>query len=143
MNKRTVLLVCAALVLAGVYYRFFIDGRKKPGIQIFCEKSRAGIMGNSASPSLIFRFPNACALASVEVLDAEDARTNKFPHPLWHMVAADKPPKTSSFAYGAAIPGMKPDIASAVPEPLESGNEYLIVVESDKKLKGTLPFKGP
>jgi hypothetical protein len=140
MNKRTVLLICVALVLAGAYYRFFMDGHKKPGIQIFCEKSRASMMGNNASPSLIFHFPSAYDLTSVEVVNADDARTNKYPHPLWHMIAPDKPAKTTSFTYGEAIPGMKPEIATAVPEPLQPG-EYTLMVEAGKKLKGAINFK--
>jgi len=141
MNKRTVLLVCAALALAGAYMRYFIDWHKGPEIHIFCEKSRQAILSGSDAPGVVFHFTNSCALTSIEVVDAEDARTNKFPHVLWHVVAADAPAPTTSFVYGAAIPGMKPEISTAVPEPLEAGNDYLLLVEAGKKLKGQITFQ--
>jgi hypothetical protein len=143
MNKKTVLLVCAALVLAGAYMRYFIDWHKRPEIQIFCEKSRQAIMGGSETPGLIFHFNNAYPLTSIEVVEAEDARTNKYPHPLWHLVAAAAPVPTTSFGYGAAIPGMKPDISTAEPEPLEPDTKYSLLVEAGKKLKGELTFQAP
>jgi hypothetical protein len=143
MNKRTVLLVCAALVLAGAYLAFFIDWHKRPKIQIFMEKSRASLLGHSDTPGVIFRFPNPCPLTSIEVVEAEDARTNKYPHPLWHLVAADKPVPTTSFGYGATIAGMKPEISTAVPEPLEVDTDYVLLVEAGKSLKGHMAFQLP
>jgi hypothetical protein len=143
MNKRSVLLVCAALVLAGAYLRFFIDWHKGPKIQILWEKSRQSLLGHSDAPGVIFHLPNGDALTSIEVVEAEDARTNKYPHALWHIVAAAAPVKTSSFAYGAAIAGMKPKIATAAPEPLESDTDYLLLVEAGKNLKGKIAFQLP
>jgi hypothetical protein len=143
MNNRTRLLVFVALVLAGAYGAFFIDWHKRTKIQIFMEKSRASLMGHSETPGLIFRFPKPCALTSIEVVAAEDARTNKYPHPLWHLVAADKPVPTTSFGYGATIPGMKPEISTATPEALEVDTDYLLLVEDDKKLKGQMAFQLP
>jgi hypothetical protein len=92
---------------------FFIDWHKRPEIQIFCEKSRRSDLGGSETPNLIFHFTNSYPLTSIEVVEAEDARTNKYPHALWHVVAAAAPVPTTSFGYGAAIPGMKPEISTA------------------------------
>ena len=80
---------------------------------------------------------------SIEVVAADDARTNKYPHALWHVLAADKPVATTSFGYGAAIQGMKPEIASAEPEPLEAGTDYLLLIEAGKNHKGKLSFQSP
>jgi hypothetical protein len=144
MNKKTAFLVGAILVLAAAYnLAFFMDWHKGPEIQIFCEKSRRAILGGSETPDLIFHFVKSYPLTSIEVVDAEDARTNKYPHALWHVLAADGPVPTTSFAYGAAIHGMKPEIATAVPEPLEPGMEYLLLVEAGKKVKGKFPFQQP
>jgi hypothetical protein len=143
MNKRTVLLVCAALVLAGARLAFHFDWHKQAKIQIFMEKSRRSIMGGSETPDLIFHFKNPYPLTSIEVVAAEDARTNKYPHALWHLVAIAAPPPTSSFSYGAAIPGMKPEISTAVPEPLEADTDYYLLVEAGKNLKGKLTFQAP
>jgi hypothetical protein len=142
-NNRTVWLVCAALVLAGAYMRYFFDWHQHAQIQIFCEKSRQAILGGSETPALIFHFTNAYPLTSIEVVDAEDARTNKFPHALWHVVAAAAPVPTTSFVYGAAIPGMKPEISTAQPEPLQADTKYSLVVEAAKNLKGQITFQAP
>ncbi|HEY3862972.1 MAG TPA: hypothetical protein VGO59_13905 [Verrucomicrobiae bacterium] len=140
MNKRTVWLVCAALVLAGAYMRYFIDWHKRAEIQIFCEKSRRAILRGNENPNLVFHFAKAYPVTSIEVVDADDARTNKYPHALWHMVAAKDPVATTSFAYGASIPGMKPEIATATPEPLQSDTRYSLVVETSKNQRGQLDF---
>jgi hypothetical protein len=143
MNKRTIWLVCAALVLAGASVALHIDWHKRPKIQIFMEKSRRSIMGGNDAPDLIFRFTNAYPLTSIEVVAAEDARTNKYPHALWHLVAAAGPVPTTSFAYGASIPGMKPEVSTAVPEPLDADTDYYLVVEAGKNLKGKITFQAP
>jgi len=143
MNKRTVWLVCAALVLAGAYMRYFFDWHRQTKIQIFCEKSRQSILVGSETPGLIFHFTNSYPLTSIEVVETEDARTNKYPHALWHLVAADAPVPTTSFGYGAAIPGMKPEIATALPEPLQPDTKYSLVVEAAKHLKGEITFQPP
>jgi len=144
MNKRTAFLVGAILVLAAAYnLAFFMDWHKRPKIQIFCEKSRRAILGGSETPDLIFHLAKPFPLTSIEVVAAEDARTNKYPHALWHVLAAAGPVPTTSFSYGAAIDGMKPEIPIAVPEPLEAGTEYLLLVEAGKNVKGRLPFQPP
>jgi hypothetical protein len=143
MNNRTILLVCAALGLAGAYLAFFIDWHKRPKIQIFMEKSRQAVMGGSETPDIIFHFTNPYPLTSIEVVCADDARTNKYPHALWHVVAAAAPVPTTSFSYGAAIPGMKPEISTALPEPLESDTDYFLLVEAGKRLKGKITFQPP
>jgi hypothetical protein len=144
MNKRTVFLVGAILVLAVAYnLSFFMDWHKRPEIQIFCEKSRRAMLGRNESPDLIFHFLKPCPLTSIQVVDAEDARTNKYPHILWHVLAADKPVPMTSFSYGQDIQGMQPQFPTAAPEPLEAGNEYLLLVEAGKKSKGRLAFEPP
>jgi len=144
MNKNTAYLVGAILVLAAAYnLAFFFDWHKRSEIQIFCEKSRAAILQGGQTPNLTFHLAKACPLTSIEVVDAEDARTNKFPHPLWHVLAANGPVLTTSFGYGADIQGMKPEIDTAVPEPLESGEDYLLLIEAGKKVKGKLLFQPP
>ena len=141
MNKRTVWLVGAALVLAGAYMRYFFDWHKQADIQIYCEKSRGSILVGGETSATAFHFTNSYPLTSIEVVETEDARTNKYPHALSHLVAAAAPVPTTSFGYGASIPGMKPEISTAVPEPLQADTTYSLVVEADKNLKGQLTFQ--
>ena len=90
---------------------------------------RAILLGGSETPGLVFRFTNAYSLTSIEVVETEDARTNKYPHALWHVVAEAAPvPTTSFYLHGAAIPGMKPEIPTAVPEQLQAGTPSIPLV---------------
>lgn len=134
MTKKAVLLFCAALVLASLYVANFTDWLKPKKIHIFWRISPA----NAANIS--FYLDKGYELTSVEVFSAEDARTNKFPHALWHMIAAGTPPVTTNFMYGEAIPGMKPDVATALPEPLQPGTDYCLVVQTRDKLKAESSF---
>jgi hypothetical protein len=144
MNKKTVFLVGTILVLAAAYnLAFYMDWHNRPEIQIFCEKSRRAILGRSETPGLVFHLVKSYPLTSIKVVAAEDARTNKYPHALWHVLAADKPVPTTSFGYGAVIHGMKPEISTAEPESLEAGTEYLLLVEAGKKVTGRLSFQTP
>jgi hypothetical protein len=143
MNKRTVWLMCVVLALGAAYLRYFIDWHKGEKIHIFWDKSLQSIMGGSENPVIIFHLDKPQPLTAIEVVESEDARTNKYPHPLWHLVAADGPVPTSTFRYGATIKGMKPEIATALPEPLEPDTSYTLLVEAGKDLKGQLTFRAP
>jgi len=89
---------------------------------------------------MAFYLDKAYPLTSVEVVSTEEARTNKYPHALWHMVAQAVPPLTATFNYGAAIPGMKPEVSTALPEPLQPDVDYSLVVEAGNGLKGEKSF---
>jgi hypothetical protein len=136
MSKRTLSLVGVALVLGAVYLRYFIDWHKDNQIHISWEKSRVALMRGNGAPPIIFHLDKPYPVTSIEVVEAEDARTNKYPHPLWHIVAAGAPVRTSTFRYGARIEGMNPEIATALPEPLEPDTDYFLLVEAGKDLKG-------
>ena len=56
------------------------------------------------------------------------------------MVAQTAPPPTATFNYGAEIPGMKPEVSTALPEPLQPNVEYSLVVQSETGLKGEKSF---
>jgi hypothetical protein len=143
MNKRTLFLVGVALLLGAVYLRYFIDWHTGREIHISWEKSRFALLRGGGAPPIIFHLDKPYPLTSIEVVEAEDALTNKYPHPLWHLVAAGPPVQTSTFHYGADIKGMNPDIPSALPEPLEPDTDYFLLVEAGKNLKGKGLFQAP
>ena len=134
MNKQTVLLIGAFLVLATLYVANFTDFLKHKVIQIRWANSRV------SADSVVFYLDKQYPLKSVEVVSTDDARTNKYPHELWHLVAESAPVPLKNFAYGAAIPGMKPKISTAVPEPLTPGLDYSLLVEDGTGLKGEKSF---
>jgi len=134
MSKKAVFLIGVALVMASLYVANFTDWLKPKKIHIFWRISPA----NAANVS--FYLDKGYPLTSVEVVSAEEAKTNQYPHALWHMVAKTSPPLTTNFFYGEAIPGMQPEVVTAVPEPLQPGVDYSLVVETLAGLKGSSSF---
>ena len=54
--------------------------------------------------------------------------------------AQSAPPLTSTFNYGAKIPGMKPEVSTAQPETLQPDSSYALLIESGTGLKGEKSF---
>jgi hypothetical protein len=125
MNKQTVVLIGAFMVLAILYVANFTDFLKHKNIQIHWSISRAN------AGAVDFRLDKPYPLlTSVEVVYTEEARTNKYPHALWHLVAESSPVLTSNFTYGLVIPGMKPKVSTALPEALQPETDYSVIVEA-------------
>ena len=137
MNKQTIYLIGLALVLATLYIANFTDWLKPKKIHIFWRISPAN--GSIVSFYLDKDYP----LTSVEVVSTQDARTNKYPHALWHLVAQTAPAVTKTFNYGTVIPGMKPEVSTALAEPLQAATDYSLIVECGSGLKGEKSFTLP
>jgi hypothetical protein len=133
MNKQTVILICVALGLATLYIANFTDWLKPKKIQVYSRIS-------PASGALAFYLDKKYPLTSIEVVSTEEARTNKFPHALWHVVAKGAGVQVNIFNYGMSIPGMAPEVATAVPEPLQPDTDYSVLVEAGSGLKGEKSF---
>ena len=133
MNLRTTALVSFALALAILYIAYFTDWFKAKNIHIFSRPS-------PATGAREFYLDKPYPLTSVEVVFADDAKTNKFPHALWHLVAKNGSTPVDEFSYGGTIPGMAPEVATAKPEPLLPETQYAVLIESGKNLKGHLTF---
>ena len=115
--------------MATLYIVYFTDVLKPANIQLGYRKS-------PNTGGIIFYLNKTYPLTSIAVVLTEDAKTNKYPHELWHVVAESAPVSLATFNYGAAIPGMKPKIATALPETLQPGVDYSLIVEMGKGLKG-------
>ena len=76
----------------------------------------------------------------MKVLLAADARTNKYAHPLWHLISQQGSQPANSLAYAEPVNGMTPPSPGAEAEPLEPGTEYRLVVEA-RSLKGEHDFQ--
>jgi len=143
MNKRAVFLIGTALVLAAVYifyFTSFTDWIKPVKIQIMCRNFPTRGGHSATVKALTFYLDKPYQLTSIKIVSATEARTNKYPHALWYLVAETNSAPTVQFDYGAAISGMKPEIPHSVAEPLLPNLPYEIVIESGKKLKGQLTF---
>jgi hypothetical protein len=133
MNKRTVALILVALLMGGIYVLKFTDWFGQKSIQIlFTNRDGKVFFGLDGKEYKLNR---------VKVFQTDDAATNKFPHPLWHLISTNQvgSEPIADFLYGDAIAGMKPDIAGMNPEQLRKNVSYKIVVESGK-IRGEREF---
>ena len=98
-------------------------------------RSRPSMTKAEFSP-VAFGFTKAVRPTQIKVVEAESAKTNKYPRTLWHLVAAGEEPRSvKGFFYGDDADlqkyGLLPKTTNAVPEPLEPGVEYLIMIQTD------------
>ena len=142
MRNNKSLLVCLVVTIA-VYLAFYTDGHKARKIQILKAVYPAGILPGTSSETMVFCLDQPYPLKSVKVVEVEEARTNKFAHALWAMVAPAAPQPIKSFRYGADLPGMQPKVATAVPEPLDPDATYTLEIETGNGLKGEITFQPP
>ena len=141
MRQNQKLLACLVATIA-IYLVFFTDGHKAKKIQILKAVYPAGILPGTSNETMVFCLDKPYALTSVKVVETDEAETNKYAHAFWHMVATPSAEPVKSFRYGAILPGMQPDAATAQPEPLDPDTTYSLVVESGG-LKGELTFQPP
>jgi hypothetical protein len=142
MLKNTKLLVCLAALIA-VYLAFFSDGHKAKKIQILLAVYPPGILPGTSNETMVFCLDQPYPLRSVKVVPSDEARTNKYVHPLWHVVAQAATQPIKSFRYGAALPGMQADAAAEQPEPLDADTTYSLQIEARNGLKGEITFQPP
>ena len=68
----------------------------------------------SAVNPITFGFDRKLRLSSVKVIPVSDIETNKFPHPIWHLLSESNSVPTKDFTYGASIQGMRPAVQGAI-----------------------------
>ena len=132
-------MVCA-LVLAGAYVYFFTDWFAPSDIQIIHTirpNTQAGRRPRGREPVrasshlVSFAFSQKLRLKDIQVVPASDAATNKYPHPLWHLLSDSNSVPTKSIVYGLYVRGMRPAVKGAMADPLEPGTAYQLRMASD------------
>ena len=86
---------------------------------------------NKANP-VVFSFNKFYRFKEIRVVAAAEIVTNKYAHPLWHLSSTSNSVFASSFSYGDRLRGMMPKVKGAVPDPLQPGVNYRLIVETDK-----------
>ena len=102
--------------------------RSRPSRLSLLRRKRAA--DDSPVNPIVFGFDRRLKLTSVKVIPLSAIQTNKYPHPIWHLVSESNSVPTKDFSYGARIPGMHPAVQGAVPDPLEPGVTYRLVIEA-------------
>lgn len=138
INKKNIMLIAIALVLAGIYAVFFTDWFQPKVIHISHtpRPTRTG----AATKSITFGLGDDYSLTEVEVIPLSALQTNKLAQPVWHLVSDEGSDDVNQFSYGDKINGMDPAVAGAQPEPLLSGVTYRIIVTAGR-VKGQHDFQ--
>jgi hypothetical protein len=138
MTRKIWLWLAVAVLLGGFSLYLNRDWFAKDRIQIYhrSRPARAVMLRRKGPPDdslvnpIIFGFDRRLKLKSVQVIPLSEIQTNKYPHPIWHLVSESNSVPTKDFMYGARIPGLHPAIKGAVPDPLEPGVPYRLIVEA-------------
>ena len=137
MTKKNIFLIVLIIALVGIFLYVNRDWFASEKIQIShragppARFSRFSQQKNKAIIPLFFEVNRKLNLTSVKVIPLSDVETNKYPHPIWALVPINQPVATRGFEYGGNIPGMKPTVPGAEPEPLLPGVKYRLVLEAD------------
>jgi hypothetical protein len=153
MSRKEWVLVALVLVLGGLYVVYFSGwlGPRVIRVEYSVRSAREawGTGGRRVNPAgkaelggVSFALHRNYKLTSVKVLPAADAKTERYAHPLWHLVARKGSQPVDSLAYGLPVAGMTNASAGVGPEPLETGVEYRLLVEAGS-WKGARDFVVP
>ena len=139
MTKQSIVLITVAVLLAGVYVAFFTDWFAKPQIQILPQirpplrGSRNVVpQGDVAVYPVTFAFDKKYQFTEIRVVAADDEKTNKYPHAVWHMISDSNSIPLKAIQYGAPLRGMKPKVPRSPPEPLQPEVEYRLHLTAGK-----------
>src|SRR6266446_4136530 len=134
MTRKQWMLVSLAVLLGGVSLYLNRDWFAKATIQISHRSlpSRAGgrRSQNAAADPVLFFFNRSVKLTSLKVVPVAGLETNKYPHALWHLESDSNSIPIKEFYYGAPIRGMRPSVKGIVPEPLQPGVNYRMLIEA-------------
>jgi hypothetical protein len=95
---------------------------------------------NPAVNTVFFALNRKYNLTEVKVVMAAEVATNRYAHPLWHLVSDSKSAPTKAFVYGSFIRGMRPKVPNAEPDPIEPNVTYRLFLQAGD-LKAEHDFK--
>jgi hypothetical protein len=137
MTKQSIVLIVVAMILGAVYIAFFTDWFRHPEIQILPQIRPPQRGSRSTVPEgdipvypVTFAFDKKYQFTEIRVVAADDERTNKFPHAVWHLISDSNSIPTKALVYGAALRGMKPKVPRAQPDPLEPNVPYILYLQA-------------
>jgi hypothetical protein len=138
MTRKNWILIALALLLGACSLYLNKDWFAKDTIQIFSRSRPSRPMPgnrqrNDPAPAvnpITFGFTRSLKLTTLKVIPVSDIETNKYPHPIWHLVSDSNSVPVRELSYGMPIRGMRPSVQGASPHPLDPGAKYRLFVES-------------
>jgi hypothetical protein len=151
MTRKQWIVTASVLVLGGLSLYFNTDWFLKENIQIYhrARPVRAALTGRKRARNLtytpvFFGFDRKLKLTEIKVVPVSETITNKYPHPIWHMITDSNSVPTKGFLYGENVPGMRPAVKGAIPDPLEPGTNYRLLVQAGSlKVQHDFATTGP
>ena len=140
MTRKLWLWIAAAAVLGGFSLYLNKDWFAKDDIHIFhrVRSARTFFFRRSKNPNapvpdvVAFGINRTLKLTSVKVIPVSEIETNKYPHPIWHLVSDSNSVPVKQIIYGMNIRGMRPSVKGAIADPLQPGVPYRLLIEADK-----------
>jgi hypothetical protein len=138
MTRKQWFFLALAVLMGGLSVYLNKDWFAKDDIQIFhrSRPARFGLFRRGKQPDtgavdpLFFSLSRALKLTSLKVIPESEIATNKYPHPIWHLVSDSNSVPITDIVYGARIPGMRPSVPGATADPLEPGAKYRLLIEA-------------
>jgi hypothetical protein len=137
MTKKTGFLIVLALLLGGLSLYLNKDRFKSDPIQISHRSMPARAFLRRDRPNtatvnpVVFMLNRPVRLTSVKVVLDSNLETNLAPHATWELVSDSRSAPVKDLLYGGNIPGMKPAVKGAAPEPLQPGVKYRLLLKTD------------
>jgi hypothetical protein len=140
MTTKQWTLIVLAVVLAGFSLYLNRDWFAGENIQIHhrSRPARAGFFrrgrptASVPTDPIFFAFDRKLKLTSLKVIPVSEIETNKYPHPIWHLVSDSNSVPVEAWSYAIPIRGMRPSVKGATPDPLVPGVKYRLLLEAGK-----------
>ena len=131
MAKKPWLPIALLIVIGGLFIYLNRDWFQRRPIQISHRLYRfADRFGGADTPTpVMFEFDRRLKLTSIKIVALADSLTNKYPHPLWHMISSSNSVPTKGFVYGMDVPGMRSAVNGATADPLDPRQTYRLLLE--------------
>jgi hypothetical protein len=147
MTRKLWTTIVLTLALGSISLYLNKDWFAKDNIQIThrSRAARAGLSGRQrptamdAVNPILFGFDRKLKLKLIQVIPVRDIETNKYPHPIWHLISDSNSVPIETFVYGQPISGMRLAVQGATADPLEPGTKYRLLVEANA-FKGAHDF---
>jgi hypothetical protein len=148
MTKKQLLTLVIAVVAFAAYAYYFTDWFTSDRIQIVHtlrpatpakNPRRQRMADNPLVNTVSFGLNSKYKLTAVKVIPVAELETNKYAHPIWHLVSESNSIPTKGFVYGTYIKGMHPKVPGAQADPLLPDVNYRLLLEAGD-IKGEYDF---
>ncbi len=129
MQKKDVKWIVILLLLVAVSF-WLNRGRFEKPHMVINPSLRPARRADAAVWPVFFSLNDSFKLTSVKVVPWDGDKFNPLGPPVWWLTTDSNSAPVRAFRYGERIKGMKPEIASSQPGPLQPDVKYRIMLEA-------------